>query len=61
MKANNEFTTPSLTEVNDGMMKLYQTNQETITDKERSDQAMYATMVKRPQDKKFLVKMLDEV
>ncbi|MGN1233956.1 MAG: proline dehydrogenase family protein [Candidatus Cryptobacteroides sp.] len=60
MKAKNELTTPSLTEVNDWMMKLYQTSQETITDKERSDQAMYATMVKRPQDKKFLVKMLDE-
>ncbi|MDD7010448.1 MAG: hypothetical protein SPH70_02845 [Candidatus Cryptobacteroides sp.] len=26
------------------MMRLYETSQETITDKERSNQAMYATM-----------------
>lgn len=51
---------PSVQEVNDWMMKLYETGQKTITARERQDQSMYATMVKRPQDKKFLVKMLDE-
>ena len=41
-------------------MKLYETCEETITDAERREQHKYATMVQRPQDKKFLVKMLDE-
>ena len=51
---------PTIAEVKEWMNKLYQTSQQTITDNERKDQAMYATMVKRPQDKKFMVKMLDE-
>ena len=41
-------------------MTLYNTCEETITDAERREQHKYATMVQRPQDKKFLVKMLDE-
>ncbi len=51
---------PSVSEVKDWMRKLYAVSQGTITSKERRDQAMYATMVKRPADKKFMVKMLDE-
>lgn len=51
---------PTIKEVEEWMMKLYTTSQEEITDRERTDQAMYATMVKRPADKKFMVKMLDE-
>lgn len=51
---------PTIQEVKDWMRKLYDTSQTTITDKERNDQAMYATMVKRSADKKFMVKMLDE-
>lgn len=51
---------PSIKEVEDWVMKLYETCEETITDAERREQHKYATMVQRPQDKKFLVKMLDE-
>ncbi|MCD8266676.1 MAG: proline dehydrogenase family protein, partial [Prevotellaceae bacterium] len=51
---------PTIQEVKDWMRKLYDTSQSNITDKERKDQAMYATMVKRPEDKRFMVKMLDE-
>jgi len=51
---------PTVQEVKDWMRTLYDTSQTTITDKERDDQAMYATMVKRSADKKFMVKMLDE-
>ncbi len=51
---------PTIKEVKDWMRKLYDTSQSTITQKERKDQEMYATMVKRPEDKKFMVKMLDE-
>jgi len=51
---------PTIQEVKDWMRTLYDTSQTTITDKERDDQAMYATMVKRSADKKFMVKMLDE-
>ena len=39
-------------------MTLYNTCEETITDAERREQHKYATMVQRPQDKKFLVKIL---
>ena len=41
-------------------MTLYKTSQESITPTERREQNMYATMVERPSDKKFLVQMLDE-
>ncbi len=51
---------PTVNEVKEWMRKLYDTSQSTITDRERKDQEMYATMVKRPEDKKFMVKMLDE-
>lgn len=51
---------PTLTEVQDWVLKLYQTCEETITEAERREQHKYAVMVQRPQDKKFLVKMLDE-
>ncbi len=51
---------PTIQEVKDWMRKLYDASQSNITDKERKDQAMYATMVKRPEDKRFMVKMLDE-
>ncbi len=51
---------PTITEVKDWMRKLYDASQSTITDRERKDQEMYAIMVKRPEDKRFMVKMLDE-
>lgn len=51
---------PTLTEVQDWVLKLYQTCEDTITEAERREQHKYAVMVQRPQDKKFLVKMLDE-
>lgn len=51
---------PTLVEVQDWVLKLYQTCEQTITDAERREQHKYAVMVQRPQDKKFLVKMLDE-
>lgn len=51
---------PTLVEVQDWVLKLYQTCEQTITDDERKEQHKYAVMVQRPQDKKFLVKMLDE-
>lgn len=51
---------PTLAEVQDWVLKLYNTCEETITDAERREQHKYAVMVQRPQDKKFLVKMLDE-
>ncbi len=51
---------PTIKEVKEWMRKLYDTSQSTLTAQERKNQAMYATMVKRPEDKKFMVKMLDE-
>lgn len=51
---------PTLTEVQDWVLKLYNTCEQTITKAERLEQHKYAVMVQRPQDKKFLVKMLDE-
>lgn len=51
---------PTVKEVLDWVNTLYETCESTITSAERKDQEMYATMVQRPQDKKFLVKMLDE-
>ena len=51
---------PTVREVEDWVMTLYNTCEKTITPAERLEQKKYATMVQRPQDKKFLVKMLDE-
>lgn len=51
---------PTIAEVQEWVLKLYDTCEQTITDSERKEQHKYATMVQRPQDKKFLVKMLDE-
>lgn len=50
----------TIQEVESWLMKLYTASQESITPEERREQNMYATMVERPEDKKFLVKMLDE-
>lgn len=51
---------PTINEVNEWVLKLHNTCEQTITDDERKEQHKYAVMVQRPQDKKFLVKMLDE-
>lgn len=51
---------PSIAEVQEWVLKLYNTCEQTITDEERREQHKYAVMVQRPQDKRFLVKMLDE-
>lgn len=51
---------PTIAEVQEWVLKLYNTCESTITNEERLEQRKYATMVQRPQDKKFLVKMLDE-
>lgn len=51
---------PTIKEVETWLMTLYNTSQDSITPAERREQNMYATMVERPSDKKFLVKMLDE-
>lgn len=51
---------PTIAEVQDWVLKLYETCESTITPEERKEQEKYAIMVQRPQDKKFLVKMLDE-
>ena len=51
---------PSISEVQEWVLELYNTCESTITEEERREQQKYAVMVQRPQDKKFLVKMLDE-
>lgn len=51
---------PTIAEVQEWVLKLYNTCEQTITDEERREQHKYAVMVQRPQDKRFLVKMLDE-
>ncbi len=51
---------PTMKEVESWVKTLYDTCESTITDAERREQRKYAIMVQRPQDKKFLVKMLDE-
>lgn len=57
---NNMAKTPTIKEVKEWVMTLYSTCESTITAAERREQHKYAVMVQRPQDKKFLVKMLDE-
>lgn len=51
---------PTIQEVHEWVLKLYNLCEQTITGDERKEQHKYAVMVQRPQDKKFLVKMLDE-
>lgn len=51
---------PTIKEVEAWVKTLYDTCESTITPEERAEQHKYAVMVQRPQDKKFLVKMLDE-
>ena len=51
---------PTIKEVEEWLMTLYNTCEASITPAERAEQHKYATMVQRPSDKKFLVKMLDE-
>ena len=51
---------PTIAEVHDWVLELYNKCEQTITADERKEQEKYAIMVQRPQDKKFLVKMLDE-
>ena len=51
---------PTMKEVESWVKTLYDTCESTITEAERKEQRKYAIMVQRPQDKKFLVKMLDE-
>lgn len=51
---------PTIEQVHEWVLKLYDMCEETITEEERREQHKYAVMVQRPQDKKFLVKMLDE-
>ncbi|MDR0989549.1 MAG: bifunctional proline dehydrogenase/L-glutamate gamma-semialdehyde dehydrogenase [Prevotellaceae bacterium] len=55
-----KYKEPTVAEVQEWVLKLYNTCEETITDEERKEQQKYAVMVQHPQDKKFLVKMLDE-
>ena len=50
---------PTIAEVQEWVLKLHNTCEQTITNEERKEQHKYAVMVQRPQDKKFLVKMLD--
>ena len=51
---------PTVAEVQDWVLELYTACEKNITEEERKEQHKYAVMVQRPQDKKFLVKMLDE-
>lgn len=46
---------PTIAEVQEWVLKLYNTCEQTITSEERKEQHKYAVMVQRPQDKKFLV------
>lgn len=51
---------PSIHEVQEWVLKLYNTCESTITPEERKEQHKYAVMVQHPNDKRFLVRMLDE-
>lgn len=44
---------PTIAEVNEWVLKLYNTCEATITSEERREQHKYAVMVQRPQDKKI--------
>ena len=52
LNQNKVMNTPTIREVEDWVMTLYNTCEETITDAERREQHKYATMAQRPQDKK---------
>ena len=51
---------PSVEEVFAWMRKLYDESYSGLTKLEKSEQHMYGTMVTTPNDKKFIVRMLDE-
>ena len=51
---------PTIEEVFSWMRKLYDESYSGLTKTEKSEQHMYGTMVTTPNDKKFIVRMLDE-
>ncbi|MBR6170245.1 MAG: bifunctional proline dehydrogenase/L-glutamate gamma-semialdehyde dehydrogenase [Bacteroidaceae bacterium] len=51
---------PTIEEVFSWMRKLYDESYSGLTKLEKSEQHMYGTMVTTPNDKKFIVRMLDE-
>ncbi|MCH5227473.1 MAG: bifunctional proline dehydrogenase/L-glutamate gamma-semialdehyde dehydrogenase [Muribaculaceae bacterium] len=51
---------PSIEEVFSWMRKLYDESYSGLTKTEKGEQHMYGTMVTTPNDKKFMVRMLDE-
>ena len=51
---------PTIEEVFSWMRKLYDESQASLTSTEKYEQHMYGTMVQRHDDKKFIVRMLDE-
>ena len=55
-----EQNLPTIEEVFSWMRKLYDESYSGLTKTEKSEQHMYGTMVTTPNDKKFLVRMLDE-
>lgn len=56
----NEQQLPSIQEVFEWMRKLYDESYAGLTKLEKDEQHMYGTMVTTPNDKKFIVRMLDE-
>ncbi len=62
LKSNNmsEQQMPSIEEVFSWMRKLYDESYSGLTKLEKGEQHMYGTMVTTPNDKKFMVRMLDE-
>ncbi len=55
-----EQNMPTIQEVFSWMRKLYDESYAGLTKLEKSEQHMYGTMVTTPNDKKFIVRMLDE-
>ncbi|MBR1668217.1 MAG: proline dehydrogenase family protein [Bacteroidaceae bacterium] len=55
-----EQNLPTIEEVFSWMRKLYDESYSGLTKTEKSEQHMYGTMVTTPNDKKFIVRMLDE-
>ena len=51
---------PTIEEVFSWMRKLYDESYSGLTRLEKEEQHMYGTMVTTPNDKKFMVRMLDE-
>ena len=56
----NEQKLPTIEEVFSWMRKLYDESYAGLTKLEKNEQHMYGTMVTTPNDKKFIVRMLDE-